>query len=585
MRYGGVLVALFAAAAIAAILFFQETVAGAMNLAADYIFGRFQDSNFPLVLAASILGAAGAMLVLYGLLVVTPQAHHLRRLRRTIEQHRTEEAFAAHFESVSGRLANSRLVGHAWREFRETLVMPSETVSVVQNTARPQTFINIRCFQEQSTALRLMAHIPNYFVGIGLLLTFIGLVAALFFATTAVGGTIDEAIGGLKHLLAAATFKFWTSIAGLLASIILSFCFRLYNLRLEGCFDSLCRALEQRMQFSTPQRVFLEVRDAVQEQLNETKKINTEMAMSIADGVGEQFKQHVPAMLADSLQPLVDAVREKSDRLGDDATSNMQDMVRQFAETIEGSAGKHLQEVSATLQQLGTSLAEMQGTVGSSGAAFAEQLTQAAQAIRESSEESARSSRNFADEIRKSLGESTGGVQTSLDRLGEVLRRLDAELQKQGEELAKVSDRSRETAGAMSDAAKEIRGGLMPFQEVGRLMSESTRSLETSLGEVAGRIEAALDSARALSERLEGVSEGLSGVWGSYQERFEKVDEDLERAFETLHQAVELQQEQVQDFVQKLDASFDRALQGLSSGIDSIEASVEELSEQLSKGA
>lgn len=585
MRFGGLFVAAFAVAAIAAIVVFQVPVAGAMNVAADYLFGRFQDPNFPLVLAASILGAAGAMLVFYWLLVVTPQAHHLRRLRRAVERHRTEEAFAANFESISGRLSDSRLVGHAWREFRETLVMPSESVSVIQNTTRPQTFINIRCAQEQSTALRLMPHIPNYFVGIGLLLTFIGLVAALFFATTAVGGTIDEAIGGLKHLLAAATFKFWTSIAGLLSSIVLSFCFRLYNLRLEGRFASLCRAIEQRMLFSTPQRIFFEVRDAVQEQLNETKKINTEMAMSIADGVGQQFKQHVPAMLAESLQPLVEAVREKTDRLGDDAASNMQDMVREFAETVEGSAGKHLQEVSATLQQLGTSLAEMQGTVGSSGEAFAAQLTQAAQAIRESSEESARSSRSFADEIRSSLGESAGGVQASLDRLGEVLQRLDEELQKQGGELARVSDRSRETADAMSDAAKEIRGGLAPFQEVGRTMSESARSLETSLGEVAGRIEEALDSARALSERLEGVSEGLSGAWSSYQERFEKVDEDLERAFGTLRTAVELQQEQVQNFVQKLDASFDRALQGLSSGIDSIEASVEELSAQLSKVA
>jgi hypothetical protein len=64
--------------------------------------------------------------------------------------------------------------------------------------------------------------LPNYFVGVGLLFTFFGLVAALQFASGAVAADIDEAQGALRNLLAAATFKFMTSICGLFSSIVFS---------------------------------------------------------------------------------------------------------------------------------------------------------------------------------------------------------------------------------------------------------------------------------------------------------------------------------------------------------------------------
>ena len=119
--------------------------------------------------------------------------------------------------------------------------MLCEALDLAPENTKP---LRYSCAQESSLALRYMPHIPNYFVGIGLLLTFVGLVAALNFATTAVGGDAIQAVKGLKNLLTAATFKFWTSIAGLLASILLSFFFRYFTLHLEGQFAGLCRTIE-----------------------------------------------------------------------------------------------------------------------------------------------------------------------------------------------------------------------------------------------------------------------------------------------------------------------------------------------------
>src|SRR6202012_195036 len=112
----------------------------------------------------------------------------------------------------------------------------SEERGVVrQSTARPQTFLNLGVAREKLFGLKMMGSIPGYFVGVGLLLTFVGLVLALYKAAAAVNSA--DAAGmqnATRELLQVATFKFSTSIAGLGSSIALSLVFRTYTIWMEG---------------------------------------------------------------------------------------------------------------------------------------------------------------------------------------------------------------------------------------------------------------------------------------------------------------------------------------------------------------
>lgn len=656
MKIRSLLLLVLSAGAIWLVFDRSSLVADYMGALAVWLFERFEDPNFPLLLAAAILAVALATLFGYLVFVVAPQWFSLWRLRRFVNRFRNEQDFAENLDTISKRLEKSTLVGHAWKEFEETLVKPEGIVEVVQNTTRPQTFINYSCAEDHSTALRLMPHIPNYFVGIGLLLTFIGLVAALEFANEAVGGSASEAVDGLQQLLKAATFKFWTSIAGLLASIVLSFSFRIYGLWLDHRFLLFCQAIEDRMSFATPQRIFVDVKNSIEAQLDETKKINTEMAMAIADGVGQQFRDLVPPMLVDAMKPLVEKVEESTRKVSDSATGGFEEMVGKFTRSIEGSAGHHLQEMSTTLQKLTTSLATMQGSVDNSGdefarrmaegaerldatmrevaqslqdivgglkkevgeaseafganlqaslaelteqsqsmgrqlaehsrnasASFASEIERSVQVIAETTTESARSSAQLADQIRSSLGESALGVQGGLERLEKSMSSLDDQLARQGTELQATTERSRDVVRALSQAAETVRTSTAPLQAVGNSIMESTQSLENSVGNIGRRVDTAVEAIATTSSSLEDVSRALEMAWQSYQTRFEAVDENLEKAFTQLYQAVGQQQELVQDFVVKLDESFDRALTGLGAGISSINESVEDLVEQLDK--
>jgi hypothetical protein len=95
--------------------------------------------------------------------------------------------------------------------------------------------------------------LPNYIVGFGLLFTFLEIM--LYFASSGVTGTIDKAQHALGDLLNAATFKFLTSIAGLVCSIAFSLLYRWRIRAIDRAFDQLCAQLERLMSFIAPEQL------------------------------------------------------------------------------------------------------------------------------------------------------------------------------------------------------------------------------------------------------------------------------------------------------------------------------------------
>ena len=82
-----------------------------------------------------------------------------------------------------------------------------------------------------------MQALPGYFTWLGLILTFIGLVVALYFAARGFrSGDIAEARTSILQLLNASSFKFLTSVAALSGALLVSIAYRfcLSQLRTES---------------------------------------------------------------------------------------------------------------------------------------------------------------------------------------------------------------------------------------------------------------------------------------------------------------------------------------------------------------
>lgn len=74
----------------------------------------------------------------------------------------------------------------------------------------------------------LMGALPGYFTSLGLIMTFLGLVVALYFAAKGFRtGNIEDARAAIIQLLNAASFKFLTSVAALISAFTISVFLRL----------------------------------------------------------------------------------------------------------------------------------------------------------------------------------------------------------------------------------------------------------------------------------------------------------------------------------------------------------------------
>ena len=79
-----------------------------------------------------------------------------------------------------------------------------------QNTKRPQDYFTADAISKQRGSINAIDFWPNTFVGIGLLVTFLGLTVAVkdtAFAIKSASGNVEEVLGALEGLLAVASIN------------------------------------------------------------------------------------------------------------------------------------------------------------------------------------------------------------------------------------------------------------------------------------------------------------------------------------------------------------------------------------------
>src|SRR5262245_21373675 len=165
-------------------------------------FQNISNESFAYALACMIVSfAAGLAFAIYMMHVLAIQ-FSLWVARWELEQFKSPPEFQDKFHNISQALSEDKLIGHAWGEYAKTCVREKTVFA----TLRPQSFINPNIARERLFGLKLMPTIPGYFVGLGLLLTFIGLVIALSKAAGETAAASPEGMTqSLRELLDAAT--------------------------------------------------------------------------------------------------------------------------------------------------------------------------------------------------------------------------------------------------------------------------------------------------------------------------------------------------------------------------------------------
>ena len=513
-------------------------------------FDLFKDKSTALVLGGAILGGLALAFASFRGWAVGRPAAEIRRVLAHLEAIPDERSFAADFERLDEDVRSSTLLKHAWQEFSETLIRPEDDREPVRMAVRPEEY-----FSRETLGLKfpIWHALPNYFVGVGLLCTFCGLVAALHFASGAVSGNVTTAQGALADLLTAATFKFLTSICGLLASIVFSLVYHRGVKHLENLLEKLNRALEHRTLQAAPEGIADRQLRQLERQTLQLERFNSDVGMQIAEGIASRLDGVIADGLRRAIEPLAGAVQELAQGMGSQNLDALRGMVASFHDQLRAGSGAEMERVAATLQTLHHGLEKMSGNLDAQSRSFSDQFELAATKLERAADLMLTSLGRGMDQavvaLRSAIGEMTAGMAAETNAASRSLRdTMQASGAEMGQQLtasaSALTARLDEAAGGLNGGTRALgehlertarrleQAGDVVVRQLGQAVATAAEGLSTGLAATASQAAAqAGDSGRLLHEAMRSgadeVRQGLATATAIFTGRLEEAAREL----------------------------------------------------------
>lgn len=435
----------------------------------------------------------------------------------------------------------AKALREAWREFGETLVQDQR--GVIRNSVRPSAFFGL---EELGFTDRGWRSWPALFVSTGLLLTFLGLIAALGEAGARVRSDPDVAVTGL---LAVASAKFIMSLTGLACSILFGILLRRGLARLERASHDLCLALEERLTWISLERTALDqlrtLADLKEHMTAQTTALVAELGRALdqrLEALGEAIAAPVGKAIATALTPALTAVTQA-------AQSGVGTLVKDLGDRISGEVGAALANASELLAEAADRLDKVATGFGESFAAASRELSSAAERLAASADVAVSETSRA---VAQALAETLAGLRTALAEIEASARRAGeaaagtvaaaggkaaVEVKDSAEKLAGTLD---DMAGAAAERANEVAKALAAVTAKAAEATDRAAALGTQMtrgAEAADRAAGAFGKAAAAAERAAGNLAGGAGAMAKAAEPVARAADGVGAAAEAVRKA------------------------------------------------
>ena len=368
----------------------------------------------------------------------------------------TEDAarknFTKNFTEIDQAMHKNKLLHRGWEEFSETLIRPSGdgADTVIKNTTRPGFFISVDDVIRAS-GLRGFHVASNVFIAIGLILTFLGLVAALTEASTAIRAGEDFALA-IENLLAVAAVKFWTSVAGLLCSVCFRWRYEANHKWFSSRLAQINDRIERGLHFVSSESIACKQLEEIQNIRNSAGQFSASLAVSLSDAI----TQKMGSVFADALAP----IHRSIETLGNNISSGV-------SEAVSKSAGGEIERLSHGLGAIVESLVQTRQDMDGIG-----------QSMRATIEESATMMRTQQEMMKSIFSEVESQTKRDLDGLGRTLRmsvedsagamktHIEASLAAFAEMQARNKEEASETGRLLRSSIEDAVGAMRTQQEM-----------------------------------------------------------------------------------------------------------------------
>lgn len=467
----------------------------------------------------SVIWSIVALLALWATwsgLALWRSANKVRRsaaqVRDLIKSYPDEFAFAAEFQTVAEALRTDAILGGPWREFRNTLVLRQSPRPCYRATTRASQWFDLGLLRTAGADLRYHGALPNLLVGAGLLFTFLGLALALSSAGSVVTGEAAQRNAALTTLLSTASFKFFTSLAGLLLSIVYALCRTGLLRAVEAEIGRLNDALERRIPLIAPAELQQEANELLQRQYENTQAFANELAVNLGQALDGAFDKR----LQQHLGPLTEILEKLGDRLSSHSENAMQSMIESFVKNLQGGATDQMRGVATNLQGLGMQLGDIQGALAQAAARMTEAADAMGQRMGAGADAALGRITAHMDQLASQLaGLSESSRQAGQDALSALVERIDRTaggFEATAARMAAAIEASASQTGTAlgrgaDEAVQRIAIATEAMRDQMRLLLDEFKAAAASAGESFRAGSAA--GAEALKETLDGAGESV----------------------------------------------------------------------------
>jgi hypothetical protein len=499
----------------------SRAVTGAGSSEGAAALAALSEPEFAMALAAGLGFVGAGFLAAYLVMHLALIRLGMWGLRRRVGRYKNRMAFADAYEtSVYPQLIKHPLIGHAWKEFDETLLKGERSSDgVIGNTVRPQAFINFGLLKDKLPGLKMLGSLSGYFVGAGLLLTFIGIVLALNTAGDPRNFTSTDAMqAAMVHLLEIASFKFSTSIAGLFVSILFAIFARLIVIYAEGALSRFCDAVERQLRYTPPQSITVEMNEVAKEQRDQLKEINSDRYFTkLAENITPLIEQALGRAMAPVTQQIGDAVGA----LSSTSQSGVTDLLKKFSESVQGGAGTELKLLASTLAETNAALQQTQRGLNGSGEDFSRKMAEAAETMSRLVNEAGSRLEGSAESSRVALQEVVEAMRAAFER---------ANVQVESDLGSAAQGASAKVEAAMAEVMERLGGQLGSFMTaMQEFQDNSARNVATTRDQLSTlQTEAAGIVGKASAEAAEALQSGLADVLTKVRDEISRLESAMQ---------------------------------------------------------
>jgi len=480
---------------------------------------------------------------------LNPILQTLSEVKNKLYEIKDRKDYFERYEEIRLFFESKNYVKNCWGEYDETIIADDEHREII-SPKRAHDYFSEQLIVSPTVNLRLFFAIPNLLIGVGLLLTFFGIVIALNIASSGIaGGTAASSDKALQDLLGAASTKFSSSIIALICSLTFSGWQKHYYDKIITTIDDICHRFEE-----------LTINRSVEQLVYEDIKIQKEIrdcfnsfATDISLKIGEVLANKLPESIELSMKPLTETLIKIADKMEKTGENGMQDMIQKFMDRLHNATSNEMSSLADNLKQLQSGLTNVLDAISSTGSTFGNTMF------------------NAAGEINNSLKP----VSENLNSFGEVISGVTNNISLLLKEFESNITGLNHTVENFNTIAKSIDIAGQPILSANRSISEASNSLT----DVSNNIKSLIDSSKTSLQSVENISSGLEKAWISYQEKFEKVDTDLEKAFRIMQDGLKSFTGEAEKFIEGMDSKFAQSLTAFSGAVEELKDSIEDLTQ------